>query len=101
MGPLRNNLALVLKRLHRFAESEQVLLDLLADRPDDSDAWSNLAEVGKAQGKLSDAAAALRRALACRASHRSVHDNLLLLLQYLLQIPLDDSMRRDALITLP
>jgi uncharacterized protein (TIGR03032 family) len=85
-GPLRNNLALVLKRLHRFAESEAVLRQLLADHPGDSDAWSNLAEVCKAQGALDGAVAALRRALACPASHRSVHDNLLLLLQYLPQI---------------
>jgi protein O-GlcNAc transferase len=83
---LRNNLALVLKRLYCFAESELVLRDLLADQPGDSDAWSNLAEVCKAQGKLDQAAAALRCALAAPASHRSVHDNLLLLLQYLPQL---------------
>lgn len=83
---LRNNLALVLKRLQCFAESEAVLRDLVADQPGDADAWSNLAEVCKAQGNLDEAAAALRHALACPASHRSVHDNLLLLLQYLPQI---------------
>lgn len=85
-GPLRNNLALVLKRLHCFADSEAALRDLVADHPGDSDAWSNLGEVCKAQGKLNEAAGALRCALACTASHRSVHDNLLLLLQYLPQI---------------
>ena len=80
---LRNNLALVHKRLERFADSEALLRGLVADHPDDGDAWSNLGEVCKAQGKLAEAVQALRRALACPGSRRAVHDNLLLLLHYL------------------
>lgn len=80
---LRNNLALVHKRLERFADSEALLRGLVADHPDDADAWSNLGEVCKAQAKLPEAVEALRRAMACTGSQRAVHDNLLLLLHYL------------------
>lgn len=80
---LRNNLALLHKQLERFAASEALLRGLVADHPDDGDAWSNLGEVCKAQAKLPEAVEALRRALACPGSPRAVHDNLLLLLHYL------------------
>lgn len=67
---------LVLTRLDRFSEAEQVFIQLTTDNPDLPEPYNNLAVVYAAQGKYVEAEAALKNAINTHPSYATAHENL-------------------------
>ncbi len=67
---------LILTRLDRFSEAEQVFIQLTKDNPDLPEPYNNLAVVYAAQGKYVEAEAALKNAINTHPSYATAHENL-------------------------
>jgi tetratricopeptide (TPR) repeat protein len=67
---------LILTRLDRFSEAEQVFIQLTTNNPDLPEPYNNLAVVYAAQGKYVEAEAALKNAINTHPSYATAHENL-------------------------
>ena len=67
---------LVLTRLDRLSEAEQVFLDITRTHPELPEPYNNLAVVYAAQGKFSEAEQALKNAINTHPSYATAHENL-------------------------
>lgn len=67
---------LILTRMDKYKEAEQVFIDLTVNNPELPEPYNNLAVVYAAQGKYSEAAEALKSAINTHPSYATAHENL-------------------------
>ncbi|NOG61709.1 MAG: tetratricopeptide repeat protein [Proteobacteria bacterium] len=67
---------LVLTRLDRYSDAEQVFIKLTKENPDLPEPFNNLAVVYAAQGKYTEASEALKSAINTHPSYATAHENL-------------------------
>jgi tetratricopeptide (TPR) repeat protein len=67
---------LILTRLDRYSDAEQVFIQLTKENPELPEPFNNLAVVYAAQGKYSEASEALKSAINTHPSYATAHENL-------------------------
>lgn len=67
---------LILTRLDRYSDAENVFIQLTKDNPDLPEPFNNLAVVYAAQGKYSEASEALKSAINTHPTYATAHENL-------------------------
>jgi tetratricopeptide repeat protein len=67
---------LILTRLDRYADAENVFIQLTKENPDLPEPFNNLAVVYAAQGKYSEASEALKSAINTHPTYATAHENL-------------------------
>lgn len=87
----QNILGVALQSAGEFAAARAAFEEALRLRPELAGAWNNLARLDKAEGRLQDAVAHFRKAIAVTPNPTD-HSNLLLALNYLADLPPEESL---------